>query len=216
MGSSRLPGKSMKKLGDRLLIDHVIRRTLSPILDEIVLATTTLREDDVLANHVQDNFGISVFRGDPSDVRSRFLQIAKETGAHQVARITADDPFKDPKFLEIGFEKIADYDYYCNFYPAVYPVGMDIEIFKVESLIKSAEIYNDEYSKEHVTPCFRSDARFSSISEDRVPIDTNVRLTIDTQEDFDFCCKIANFLSNNMFDDLSYSATTKAIRFVND
>jgi len=206
----------MKKVGDRLLIDHVIRRSSLPILDEIVLATTNLREDDLLVNYVKDNFRISIFRGDSSDVRSRFLQIAKETGAHQIARITADDPFKDPNFLEAGFEKIADHDYYCNFNPVVYPVGMDIEIFKTESLIKSAEIYNDEYSKEHVTPCFRSDKRFSSISEDRVPIDANVRLTIDTQEDFEFCSKIANFLSDNMPDDLSYSATTQAIKFINN
>jgi spore coat polysaccharide biosynthesis protein SpsF (cytidylyltransferase family) len=214
MGSSRLPGKSMKKLGDRLLIDHVIRRASLTILDDLFLATTTLPEDDILANYVRDNYEISIFRGNPTDVRSRFLEIAKQSGADLVARVTADDPFKDPSFLAKGFEKISDHDYYCNFSPAVYPVGMDIEIFKAESLIKSTEIYGDEYNREHVTPCFRSDERFSFISDDRIPTDTDIRLTVDTQEDFDFCSKIANYLSNNMPDNLSYSATSKAMKSI--
>lgn len=214
MGSSRLPGKSMKKLGDRLLIDHVIRRASLDILDEIFLATTTLPEDDILANYVKDNYKISIFRGHPTDVRSRFLEVAKQSRADLVARITGDDPFKDPQFLERGFEMISNHDYYCNFSPAVFPVGMDIEIFKAESLLKSTEMYDDEYSKEHVTPCFRSDKEFSMVSDLSEAIDTEIRLTVDTQEDFDFCSKIANYLSNNKADDLSYSATSKAMKSI--
>ena len=46
MGSERLPGKTLLKLGDKLLIDHVIERALiTEEVDCLVLATTELPED---------------------------------------------------------------------------------------------------------------------------------------------------------------------------
>ena len=50
MGSTRLPGKVMKKLDENFtVLDYVITQIKnSKLIDKIVIATTTLKEDDVI------------------------------------------------------------------------------------------------------------------------------------------------------------------------
>ena len=53
MGSSRLPGKVLADLCGRPLISFLIERLRRcELVDEIILATTSLSEDDVLMNWV--------------------------------------------------------------------------------------------------------------------------------------------------------------------
>ena len=47
MGSSRLPGKILKPLGNSVVLDFLLKRLgKSAIIDEIIVATTESREDD--------------------------------------------------------------------------------------------------------------------------------------------------------------------------
>ena len=57
MGSSRLPGKVMMKIDDKNPIIHYVLEQLKHcnFLDEIVVATTVLKEDDVIKNFVIKN-----------------------------------------------------------------------------------------------------------------------------------------------------------------
>lgn len=137
MGSSRLPGKTLKDLNGKPLIDHVIERALFVLkIDQIVLATTTNIEDDQLVSHVSKRYGIAVYRGDPDDVRSRFVQIGARWGAESIIRITADDPFKDPEHFLLSHQTllVSNADYYNNFEPLIYPIGMDVECFNTRLL----------------------------------------------------------------------------------
>ena len=54
MGSSRLPGKAMMKIDDKnRVIDCVIEQLKHcNLLDEIVIATTILKEDNFIENYV--------------------------------------------------------------------------------------------------------------------------------------------------------------------
>ena len=64
-GSSRLPAKVMMKADDKsLMIDYVINQLKhSKLHDKIVVATTDLKQDDVIFDHVT-NRNVSCFRGD--------------------------------------------------------------------------------------------------------------------------------------------------------
>ena len=63
MGSSRLPGKSLMKLGSKPLIDHVIQRCLASVSpNQVYLATTNQQEDKVLVAHVAETYGIKSFK----------------------------------------------------------------------------------------------------------------------------------------------------------
>jgi spore coat polysaccharide biosynthesis protein SpsF (cytidylyltransferase family) len=194
MGSSRLPGKSLRELNGKPLIDHVIERALFAFeKEETILATTNRIEDDELASHVSNHFGIEVYRGDSDDVRSRFLQIGKMFGAEAITRITADDPFKDPHHLKLSQESLlmSDADYYNNFEPKIYPIGMDVESFKFNALEENAKVDNSLESIEHVTFGLRKQANLKRLHQSGAPEFITTRLTIDTEIDFMFCEKVA-------------------------
>ena len=62
MGSSRLPGKVLKPLGERPLIILLLERLKqSQLIDEIVLATSTNPENDELCRVVKSH-GFKTFR----------------------------------------------------------------------------------------------------------------------------------------------------------
>ena len=57
MGSSRLPGKVMMDLdGNNCLLDYVLNQlSYSKLKDKIIIATTKLKEDKLIVNHVKKN-----------------------------------------------------------------------------------------------------------------------------------------------------------------
>ena len=92
MGSTRLPGKIMKKLGDRSVLGHVISRTKElDELDEVIVATTKSRADDVVELEAK-KYDAKTFRGDEFDVLERYYKTAKLYNADNVLRVTSDCP----------------------------------------------------------------------------------------------------------------------------
>lgn len=205
MGSRRLPGKTLMYVGNQRLIDHVLKRILSVIPNELVtLATTHLPIDDSLVNYVKDLYDIKIYRGSARDVQSRFIEIGNSEDSNYIVRITADDPFKDPKQIMelLGILVKKDLDYVNNFSPLIFPIGLDLEVFKLSSLILSRNLFDSEINREHVTFSLRESDYFRKESLARRPTLTKTRLTIDTAEDLKFCSIIAAELENepNSFD----------------
>ena len=76
MGSSRLPGKVMKRINDTPLLQILYDRILnSSFTDKIIIATTTNKEDDIIRDFCDDN-NIDFYRGSDWDVLDRFYQTA--------------------------------------------------------------------------------------------------------------------------------------------
>jgi spore coat polysaccharide biosynthesis protein SpsF (cytidylyltransferase family) len=193
MGSSRLPGKTMMDLAGKPLIDHVIERCISAVaIDDVVVVTTNLKEDNVLETHIRKKYSIHTYRGDPLDVRSRFEAVAKECGFERIVRVTADDPFKDPNHIQEAIQALNsdEVDYFNNFEIPIYPIGLDVESFKAETLFQNIATDNSDKSKEHVTYGIRHSPHFLRQHKSGEPEFTKVRLTIDTPEDFSFCSKL--------------------------
>src|SRR3569832_1791529 len=72
MSSTRLPGKVMRDLRGRPLIDRQIERLRrAEPLDRLVVATSDDPSDDPLAEHLQAE-GVGGFRGPLADVLARF------------------------------------------------------------------------------------------------------------------------------------------------
>lgn len=99
MRSERLPGKILAPLGHRPLLALLATRIARARVDERWLATTSDPADDVTEAWGFE-LGLRVFRGHPTDVLSRFLAIADETGADWLVRVTADNPFLDAPLLD--------------------------------------------------------------------------------------------------------------------
>ena len=163
-GSTRLPGKVMMKADDKLLmVDYVINQLKhSKLHDEIVIATTDLKQDDVIFDYVT-NRNIPCFRGDEKNVLERHYQCAKKYAFSTIVRIPSDKPLIDPTIVDSVIEKFQSnsYDYISNFFVDVndndrfipsYPSGTEVEIFSFTALETAWKNATSEHDKEHVTP----------------------------------------------------------------
>ena len=163
-GSTRLPAKVMMKADDKLLmIDYVINQLKhSKLYDEIVIATTNLKQDDVIFDYVTKR-DVQCFRGDEKNVLERHYQCAKKYGFSTIVRIPSDKPLIDPTIVDSIIEKFQSnhYDYISNFTVDVqddhrflpsYPSGTEVEIFSFTALETAWKNAIDKDDKEHVTP----------------------------------------------------------------
>lgn len=67
-GSTRLPGKILKKVNDKTLLEYGIERIQkAKKIKEVIIATTVNEKDDVIAQIAKKN-GIKYFRGSEADV----------------------------------------------------------------------------------------------------------------------------------------------------
>ena len=97
MGSTRLPGKILKKVDkDIPSLQYTINQLkFSKNIDKIVIATTDLAEDDVIETFVKKQ-NLDCFRGNAENVLDRYYQCAKKFRFDGIVRITADCPLIDP------------------------------------------------------------------------------------------------------------------------
>src|SRR5687767_1454260 len=101
MGSSRLPGKVLRRLGGRTVLDRVVRAARdSGVLDDLVVATTVEPGDDPVVAECAA-IGVAVHRGPVDDVLTRFLGVLDECEEESdaVLRFTADCPLLDPELI---------------------------------------------------------------------------------------------------------------------
>lgn len=191
--STRLPGKVLKTLEGRAMIDQQIARVLrSKRLDQLVVATSVDASDDPLADHLEKQ-GIAVFRGSLNDVLDRFYQAALVHRAPTIIRLTGDCPLFDAGVLDelIEFFEKGDYDYASNAIEATYPDGLDAEIFRfsaLESAWKKAQLPSE---REHVTPYIHKRSEPFTIGHMKNSIDySGQRWTVDNPEDFEMVKRV--------------------------
>lgn len=186
MGSSRLPGKILKMLGDRSVLGHVLTRVrASNSFDRIVVATTDRTVDNPAAEEAE-KLGALVVRGSEDDVLSRFGKAAATSEAGVIMRITADCPLIDPTVLAKMVSRFSegDADLVTNARLRTFPRGLDAEIFSRAALDAMLEEAHSPEEREHVTPyLYRHPERFRIVDFMGEPDLSRWRLTLDTEED---------------------------------
>lgn len=187
MGSTRLPGKVMRPICGRPMIELLLERlSRARRVNGIVVATTGQEEDAVLAGHVQ-RLGYQVTRGSRDDVLDRYLQAARDAGADVIVRITGDCPLVDPYLVDDIIGAYLDQpglDYAGNTEPPSWPDGLDVEVFSRAALEQAAAKAQARHDREHVTPYLR---RAEGVARHCVQHDEDLsalRWTVDEPEDF--------------------------------
>ncbi len=190
MGSLRLPGKSLAPIAGRTLLARVVERLRLRADLPVVLATTTLLEDDLLCEEAE-RLEIAVLRGSADDVLGRYAFAASVLGVSAIVRATADNPAVDldspQRTLEILQRSGADYvvDYGL-------PLGGTVEAIAVPALVRAAALATDAYDREHVTPFIRRDARSRAV-DSLAPTALrrpDLRFTVDTADDLDYMRRV--------------------------
>lgn len=194
MGSSRLPGKmGMPLLGFTLLHWVLIRLAESKRIHKIVLATSTNPENDDLIRVAKD-LGVDCFRGDESDVLSRFCSVSKRENAEIIVRVCADNPFIMASEVDraIDFFISEKVDYAFNHIPKLdneYVDGLGAEIVSAKILHSIEGLATSPDHKEHVTKWIWDHEDQYSIKTFKAPDalkGPHISLDIDTLDDFKF------------------------------
>ena len=178
--------KAIKKINNETTTEHLIHRLkISNKVDNIVLATTKNKEDDIIVEFAKKN-QIEFFRGNESDVLDRYYQCAKNFSSNNILRITSDSPLTDPTVIDdliINYQKISC-DYASTSLIRTYPFGIDAEIFSFSSLEKTWKNAILPSEREHVSPYMKKNSnifkQFNLKNKIKVPM---LRLTIDREED---------------------------------
>lgn len=199
MGSTRLPGKVLKEVMGRPLLQYMIERLRKvPLANEIVIATTTDWQDLEIVDFCQRE-KVPLFRGSSEDVLNRFYLAAKAFQADVIVRVTSDCPLIDPKItdevIQFYLKNYPKYDYVSNSHVRSFPIGMDTEVFSFKALQEADEQATLPEEREHVTPfIYRRPNHFSCSVITHKPNLSHLRLTVDTIEDFELISKLLNEL----------------------
>jgi len=143
-------------LGQNKIIEWVLKRvSRAKMVDEVILATSNLAQDDVLVEIAEEN-NINVFRGSESDVLKRYYDAALKINADIIIRICADNPFIDPYEIDrlVKFFLNTDCDYAFNHQNKLnsnYADGFGAEIFSWFVLNKINSLAKQSAHREHIT-----------------------------------------------------------------
>jgi len=181
LGSSRLPKKHFKNIGEKLVIDHLIHRIKkAKKIRKIIICTTELKSDDELVEYLKTDVIIDV-EGDKIYTDPKYIDVIAD------------------KFQKSQVEYITGNDSLTKFNPShgihgVIPAGFHISAIKKMYKLKKIEntetgyrefFLRDEFNVEYIIPEFIN--RFPK----------GVRLFLDYQEDLQMAREIFKEIGND-------------------
>jgi spore coat polysaccharide biosynthesis protein SpsF (cytidylyltransferase family) len=205
LGSKRLPKKILKEIkGKSLLEIHIERLKKCTKVSEIIIATTTNKADELIFKKALD-WNVSCFKGSENDVLDRFFLSVKDRNPDYIVRVTSDCPLIDPKLIDeiIEYAIIKNVDYCSNNLVEHFPDGQDVEVIKFSALKNAWKYAKLNSEREHVTPYIRNNSsfngipKFSSVNFKCKNDFSNVRMTVDEQNDFDMIKQLIKSLGIN-------------------
>ena len=200
--SKRLRNKVLMKILEKPMIQMQIERIKkSKLIDELVIATSTSPDDDLLEKKL---YSVPVIRGPLRDVLKRFYIVAKKYKPQHIVRLTGDCPLIDPRIIDsiVLTHLKENNDYTSNTLIPTYPDGLDVEIFKYEALVESFKYAKKSSEKEHVTLYIKNSKNKFKLRNVKNKINfSGLRWTVDYKEDFFLIKKIyeALYKKNKIF-----------------
>lgn len=183
MASTRLPGKALADIYGKPLLERVLQRSQRiEGVDQVWLATSQSPENDPLEAMCQ-RLGFPCFRGGEEDVIGRFAQVAKQSQATAILRLTGDNPLLDSwaigALLQKHLEEKADYSCLTGL-----PVGASCDIFSASALIKTHEAVDGNKMADHLDLYILENQNAFKVQQVQItPSMSKLRLTIDHPQD---------------------------------
>lgn len=206
-GSTRLPKKMIKEFyGDKSVLDILLERLKTikkEFIADIIVATTDSPNDDAIAK-ICLSHNVKVYRGSENDVLQRFIEAAQYYNAEKIIRVCADNVFLDVDALTTLACILDNSDFEYVSYktkegtPSILThYGFLAEGVKLTALKDVASKTQEPIFHEHVTNRIHSAQDLYQVKlypiEDVIPgleDHEDLRLTLDTKEDFELQQKI--------------------------
>jgi len=186
-GSSRLPNKSLMRLGEETTTEFLIKRLKeSKLADFIVLCTTSRKQDNVLCRFASEN-DIKYFQGSEDDKLERWRGACEKYDVDFFVTADGDDLLCEPELIDLAFKQYEDTgpdfiqckDIICG----AFTYGI-----KTAALNKVCEI-KDTDQTEMMWVYFTDTGLFNVKELENVPDAykrADIRMTLDYWEDFNF------------------------------
>jgi spore coat polysaccharide biosynthesis protein SpsF len=197
--SSRLPGKSLMLLDGKPLLYRVMKALKNVNADLHILACS---EDSFSSfEPLSREAGFEIFSGPKEDVLERYCLAIRHFGIDRLIRATGDNPFVfTDAAMAINAEALAldaDYAAYSNL-----PYGAGVESVSAAALLRACGETVSAYDREHVCPYLYSRSEIFKLHRPLAPLrfqGSDIRITVDTQEDFDKASELYAALKNTPF-----------------
>ena len=195
MGSTRLANKMILPFyKNESVLELLVLRIKSTTDIPVCIATTQNPIDDAIENLAIEN-KVMIFRGEENNVLNRFIKASEKFGFDKIIRVCADNPFLDMGFLNkmIRGLKVLDCDYYAFYNNKDMPsilthYGFWTEGVTLDALKKIEKTTKDKTYLEHVTNYIYKNVSEFTIHkykiDDKIAKAIDIRLTLDTKEDF--------------------------------
>ena len=105
MSSQRLPGKVLRAINGKLLLDYLLESASKcKAIEKTIVATVRTPLRTMRLNHFRLKEIFRVFRGELDNVANRLLRAAKEDGFNYFVRVNGDSPLLDYRLINHACE----------------------------------------------------------------------------------------------------------------
>lgn len=201
MGSTRLPGKILKQFyGGKTLLETLLENLHKVAGVKVIVATSVNENNDQLENFLKKK-GELIYRGSENDVLERFIKAAEANDVDGIVRICSDNPFLDCHGVAALVEKAqkcdADYiGFKINNTPSILTHfgfwGEFVTLAALKRVYATSEFGTPAH--EHVTfHVYKHPEEYKCkwiAGPDFLEGRDDIRLTIDTPDDFENALKV--------------------------
>lgn len=215
LSSKRLPKKILAKLGDRTLLEQVVRRCKAARTVEAVVVACPIGDDQ----EIFESTGIMPIPGSETDLVGRLTSAAKVHQATHFVRVTADCPLVCPRMIEHLSWNVMNTKakVVTNWKKRTFPDGLDLDAWEIDFLDKSyGSIQDKEYFAQEIITTYTPSTVMSI--ENPKDLSRSYRLTVDYSEDLDMVRKVYEAMGNEIWESqhvISYLEMRPKLRTMN-
>jgi len=197
--SSRLPGKILKTIAGKPMIQHIIERAKLMFPSGIVVLCTSVEKNDNVLEDIAKANKIKTHRGSLKDILARLMGAAEKFGVNYFAIYSGDNIFCDPELVNLGMSQMIKNKLDFLTIPDSLVCGGAAYCVSTRALKRVCQdktTDNTEYYPKFFTS--RKDFKIGVLAvDDPIFHNSNIRLTTDYPEDLEFVRTVFNELGTD-------------------
>jgi spore coat polysaccharide biosynthesis protein SpsF len=193
MSSRRLPGKVLRTVGGKPLLQYLLERLGHCRRVDGVLVATSVEESDTPICDLCRDLTVPFFRGPLGDVAGRFLRALESHPLDAFVRVSADSPLLDQRLVDEGVRLFREMkpDLVTNVHPRTFPSGQSVEVVSSATFRLAYPLMVTPEDREHVTTYFyRNESRFTIRNFASETFLGDLHLGVDTEDDLEVTRRI--------------------------
>ncbi|OIQ50067.1 3-deoxy-manno-octulosonate cytidylyltransferase [Pseudodesulfovibrio hydrargyri] len=162
MSSSRLPGKVLKEISGKPLLEYVFERMEKVQgLDFFVVATSSDDSDRPVRDFCRSR-AVPCYGGPLDDVALRFVEAAREYPCDAMLRYCADSPLVDVAVMAraLALFRATDADVVTNVHPRTYPAGHCVEVVRSDVFARAYPLMKGPELEHNTMYFYNNDDKF--------------------------------------------------------